>query len=252
MTARLATRRYGKNGHGYTLDGEKVPGVSSILDALPKALKQWAANCAADYAIEHWAELTEEPLTTRLDKIRYAHRDVVGAAAVRGTTVHRYGEDLVHGRPVEDPEYLGPAQAYARFLDRWKIEPIATETPVASTQHRYGGRPDLWATIGVRDNAPALIDLKTGRNVYEDVVLQLAAYRWADLWQPDGPDSEGPLEPVALVYVAHIGADDVAMIPVDVGPSDFRQFLYVKETARWLDLHGFKGSEPLLGEAERP
>jgi hypothetical protein len=255
---RLKTRKYGATGHGYTLDGAKVPGVTAILGALPKQLKQWAADCAANYAVEHWAELTEQPLTKRLDAMRYAHRDVVGAAALRGTTVHRYGEDLVHGRPVEDPEYLGPAQAYARFLDRWQIEPIATETPIASTVHRYGGRPDLWATIGVRDGATALVDLKTGKNVYEDVVLQLAGYRWADLWQPDGPDSETTLEPVELVYVAHIGPDDVRMIPVDMGNPDpghnphYRQFLYTLQTHLWLEAHGYRGPEPLLGEAETP
>ena len=251
MTARLAVRRYGATGHGYTLDGEKIDGVTSILDALPKALKQWAADCAANYALEHWDELTADTPTRRLDRIRYAHREVVGEAAMRGTLIHRYGEALVAGEPVDAaPEHLGPAQAYARFLDEWKIEPVATETPVCHTGYRYAGRPDLWATIGVRDGARALIDLKTGRNVYESTVLQIAAYRYAQLWQPDGPDSETDLPPVELAYVAHIGADSVRMLPVIAGPDELRAFLVVQHTAQWLAAHGWKGPEPLIGEAE--
>ena len=57
-------RNYG-GGHGYWLvneDGTEtdVPGVTTILsDAIPKQLKQWAADQAADYAVDHWAELFE-------------------------------------------------------------------------------------------------------------------------------------------------------------------------------------------------
>lgn len=252
MTARLKSRRYG-TGHVYHLDGQKVPGVTTILNALPKQLTQWSSDCAANYAVEHWDELAEESLTKRLDRIRYAHRDTLTAAALRGTDIHGYGEKLVAGEPVDIPaEHVGPAEAYAKFLDAWQITPVATETPVANTVHRYAGTADLWATIGARDNARALIDLKTGKGVYESAVLQLAGYRHADLWQPDGPDSEAPLPEVDLVFVAHILPDDVRMLPVTAGQAELRAFLYVQQTSRWLAAHGFKGEEPLIGEGERP
>ena len=213
---RLIRKNHGR-GHSYYLDGDKVDGVTTVLNALPKQLKQWAADISANYAVEHWDELTELSLTKRLDQIRFAHRDALSKAALRGTKIHQYGEDLVHGRPVADPEYLGPAQAYAKFLDTWDIQPVATETPLAHTTYRYGGTADLWGTIGRRDNSRALIDLKTG-NVYESVVLQLAGYRYADLWQPDGPDSEQPLPEVDEVFVAQIGADDVPAAAGDCRP----------------------------------
>lgn len=239
--------------HEYFLDGDKIDGVTSILNALPKELKQWAANCAAEFAVEHWDELTETPLARRLDKIRYAHRDTVNRAALRGTTIHRYGEALVRGEPVDaDPEYLGPAQAYARFLDRWRIEPVAIETPVCSPTHRYGGRADLWGTIGARDGARALIDLKTGSGIYESVVLQCAAYRYAEFWQAPGATGMTLTPPVDLVYVAHIGPDDVAMLPVKADGDAYRAFLYVQQTSHWLKAHGYKAPDPLVGEAERP
>lgn len=257
---RLKFRRYGATGHGYLLDGEKIPGVTTILNALPKQLKQWAADCAANYAVEKWDELAEQSLTRRLDAIRYAHRDVVGEAALRGQEIHGYGEKLAKGETVDIPdEYRGPAQAYARWLDRWEVEPVATEAAIVNLTHRYGGRGDLWATVGKRDGALCYLDIKTGKNVYESTVLQIAAYDGAELWQPDGPDSEQPYEPVDLAFVAHVLTDDVRMLPVrgvggNVKPMvpEFRTFLYVKQIHHWLEAHGYKGDEPLIEAAERP
>jgi hypothetical protein len=212
---RLVSRKYGATGHGYLLDGEKIAGVTTILNALPKQLKQWAADCSANYAVEHWDDLSKKPMTKKLDEIRYAHRDVVGEAALRGNQIHGFGERLVKGLEVDIPEeYLGPSQAYARFLDEWAIEPLATEAAIVNTRYRYGGRGDLWGDIGKRDGALAYIDLKTGTNVYQSVVLQSVAYDNADLWQPDGPDSEQPYEQVDLIYGAHSLPDSVRMLPV--------------------------------------
>lgn len=258
--ARFKSRKYGAHGHGYLLDGEKVDGVTGILNALPKSLKQWGADCAANYAIEHWSELSETPLTKRLDRIRYAHKETLSEASARGTEIHGYAEQLVHGTADQVPdEHIGPAQALARCYDLWQLEPIATEALVGSVTHRYGGRGDLWATIGVRDGARAYVDVKTGKNIYESVVLQCAAYDGAELWQPDGVESEEPYEPVELVYVAHVLPDDVRMLPirgaggaVKPGPAEFREFLYLQQTTHWLDRHGYRGDEPLVEAAERP
>lgn len=247
-------------GRVYRIDGNEVPSVTTILNALPKNLSQWAADAAANTAVERWDELGQLPLTKRLDVIRYAHRDVVNAAALRGTEIHDYGDKLVRGETVEIPqEYLGAAQAWARHIDLWQIEPIATEAAVANLTHGFAGRGDLWGTVGARDGARAYIDLKTGKNLYESVVLQCAGYDGAEVWQPDGPESEEPYEPVELMYVAHILPDAVRMVPVrgvaDVGRTgvaEFRMFLYVKQVHHWLKRHGYKGEDQLLGEAERP
>lgn len=252
MTPRLKRRNHGR-GHSYTIDGFPADGVTTILNALPKQLTQWSSDIAANYAVEHWEELTGESMTKRLDRIRYAHRDALSAAGLRGTQIHALGERLSHGAAVEVPdEHRGPVEAYARFLDRWEIEPIATESPVANTEYLYGGTTDLTATIGARDGARALIDIKTGKGVYESTVLQLAAYRFCDLWQPDGPESEEALPPVDLVYVAHVLGDDVRMLPVIAGEAEWKEFLYVQVTSQWLKRHGFRGDDPLIGEAETP
>lgn len=244
-------------GRAASFDGTKVERVTDVLNALAKpGLTQWAADCAADYAVDHWDDLAEQATSKRLTSIRYAHRDTVKRAMAAGTDVHKMGEALVAGEPVEPPDELrGMVEAYARFLDEWRIEPVAIETPVAYTgQAPYAGRADLWATIGKRDNARALVDLKTGKAVYAEVCLQLAAYVGADLWHPNGPDSEQPKPDVDLVYVAHIRADTVDMLPVPAAltAAQWRTFRYVQQVSRWIKRHGYNGDEVLVGEPEQP
>lgn len=252
MTARLHVT---PKGRVYKIDGEPVPSVTTILNALPKELKQWAADCAANFAVEHWEELAEQPITKRLDRMRYAHRDVVKAAALRGTEIHDLGERVAKGEAVDVPaEHRGPVEAYARFADAFDVEPVASEAPIGHTVHRYAGRSDLWAwlTTAKHGRHYALIDLKSGGNIYAETVLQLAGYAGGDIWQPDGPESEAPLPPVDAVYVAHIMPDAVRLLPVERRPADFRMFLYIQQTAAWLKAHGFRGPVPLIGDQIQP
>lgn len=243
-------------GRAAKLDGAPVVRVTDVLNALSKpGLVQWAADCAADYAVDHWHELDGLSTTKRLAAIRYAHREAVDRAKVDGTTVHGFGERLVRGEPVTPPDALrGMVESYARFLDDWQIEPVAIETPVAwSGPAPYAGRTDLHATIGVRDGASALVDLKTGKAVYAETALQLAAYAHADLWQPNGPESETTKPRPDLVYVAHVRADRVDMIPVPAAldPNQWRVFRYAQQLSTWIRAHaGLNAPDPLIGEPE--
>lgn len=255
---RLTYRKYGK-GHAYYIDDVKVDGVTTILNSLPKSLAQWAADAGANYAVEHWDELAQAPLTKRLDAIRYAHRDIKNAAALRGTEIHSMGQKLVEGLPVDFGDHQGPVEAYARFLDMWEIEPERTEFPLVNFTYRYGGTGDLMCTIGKRDGVRAFVDLKTGNNVYESTVLQLAAYNNAEAWQPLGVDakpadrvaSQEAFVPAEETWVAHILPDTVRFSPVRTS-GQFRAFLYLQQVHHWLTAHGFKGEEPLIGDPIRP
>ena len=232
---RLTRRNHGR-GHSYRLDGNKVPGVTTILNALPKQLTKWAAEKAADHALNHWDELATLPPSERHKRIMWAHREDVTSKGIRGTRIHALGDKLAHGHDVTVPEDLvGPVEAYARFLDYWQIDVHATETPIGHTRYRYGGTADLWGSIGRLGISSALIDLKSGKGLYDETALQLAGYRYADLWQPDGPSSEEELPDVEEVYVAHITPDDVRLVPVEVTPETFRGFLYVFEVSKLLE-----------------
>lgn len=229
---RLVRRNYGR-GHGYKLDGRKAVGVTTVLDVMDKpALRNWYAKTAAERAVNEWDTIATMPVAERLTYIQYGPRDKVQKAALRGNQIHDLGEKLAHGEEVDvPPEHVGPVEAYARWLDEWEVEPIAAETPLAHTEHGYAGTADLWARVGARDGAVCLLDIKTGSGVYNETGLQLAAYRYSNLMQPEkGVEIETPA--VDLVYVAHVNPDHVRTLPVVADEHVFRTFLYLLQIHR--------------------
>lgn len=223
MSPRFKRRNYG-SGHGYTLDGEKVPGVTTVLDVLDKpALVNWAAKQSAEHAIEHWAELSELPLLQRAERIEKARFATNKKAIVRGHRIHEFGDKMATGAAVEVPdEYRGPAEAYARFLDEWELETLATETPVCHTDYRYAGTFD--AIVHSPRLGVVMLDIKTGKNVYAETALQLAAYRFANLMIDDQPmiHTDG-------AYVAHVLGDTVDLVPLKQDKAVLETFLYLLE-----------------------
>jgi hypothetical protein len=237
MTARLIRRNAG-TGHSYRLDGEPVVGVTTACGALPKpALVDWSARVTASYAVDHWDDLAAMLPSERLQVLTKSRFISNNAAKVRGTTIHALGDAVSRGEEVDAGEHVAEVEAYARFLDRWDVEVHATETPCANTRYQYAGTADAWATFGRGELAGqrVLLDIKTGKGVYDEAALQLAAYRYCDLWQPHGPESEEPLPEVESVVVAHVLPDAGRLLPIEAGPDQFRQFLYVMQTKRWVD-----------------
>lgn len=220
---RFQRRNHGQN-HSYRLDGEKIPGVTSVIKVLDKpALVGWAAKQSASYAIENWAELGDLPLMERATKIEKARFDTTKKATTRGHRIHEFGDRLSRGESVEVPdEYRGPAEAYAKFLDDWEMETVVTETPVCHTEYRYGGTFDA---IGRSPRlGQVMLDIKTGKGVYAETALQMAGYRFADLMIDDEPmiDTDG-------AYVAHVLGDTVDLVPIKQDDSITAAFLYCLE-----------------------
>lgn len=231
---RFVRRNYG-SGHGYLLDGEKVPGVTTVIKVLDKpALVNWAAKQSAGYAIEHWDELAGLPLIDRAAKIEKARFVSNKKAIVRGNRIHEFGEKLSTGQPVEVPdEYRGPAEAYARFLDLWQLDVLRAETPVCHTEYRYAGTFD--AIVHAPRLGTVMLDIKTGSGVYAETALQLAAYRYANLMVDDEPmiDTDG-------AYVAHVTGDTVDLVPLKQDEQVTAAFLYCLELYEtWLKRTGW-------------
>lgn len=250
MSARFSRRNYGR-GHAYYLDGQKLPGVTTILgDGLAKpALINWAAKTVAGYAIDNWADLTLEKPSERLkvlEKAHYADRD---AAGKRGTEVHHLAEKLSKGEEVTVPDELaGHVDAYVRFLDDFDPQVVLTETPVVSlTAWPYAGTFDLIADFpGL--NQRLLCDVKTARSgVFPDNALQLAAYRYAT-HRPGPGDELLPMPEVDGCAVIHVRSDGYSLVPVQAGPAEHRFFLYCRELWRWQN----EASKEIVGEELAP
>ncbi|MDO5677492.1 MAG: hypothetical protein Q4G35_08310 [Propionibacteriaceae bacterium] len=238
--ARFARKNHA-NSHSYTLDGHRIPGVTTIIGILDKpALVGWAAKETAAYADEHWTELSALRSADRIERLTKARFATNRRAIVRGNRVHALGERLFKGEEIPEgdisPELRPWVEGYARFLDEWEFEFIATEMPLCSTDYRYGGTADGFAWSPRLGNV--LLDLKTGKGVYGETALQLAAYRYADLGLsavekigPRGGRStvweECPVPQVDTTVVAHIREDGTSLIPVKGDEETHEAFLYM-------------------------
>lgn len=146
-------------------------------------------------------------------------------AAARGTDVHGFAEELVHGRPVDVPaDLVRRVDGYARWLDAWGVRPLLTERPCANREAWYAGRFDLVATIG---ETTWLLDCKTSRGVYGDTSLQLAAYARAEFYVDDD-GAEFPLPHIERIGVAHITDDGTDLYEMGSVGDGFRAFLHAK------------------------
>lgn len=163
----------------YTVNGEKLPSVTTILGILDKPGLPWAAEKltaagAVELAREGALPLHPAGVLSAMGARNLRFRQVWDGKADRGKLSH---EDLVHlaaGRelpPLSDypREQRGFISGVAAFMADYRPTIHESETMVASLEHGYSGRPDLVVTLGVDrllDGEPAprgrgLLDLKT-------------------------------------------------------------------------------------------
>lgn len=249
FTAPIKRRNYGR-GHGYRdANGLKVPGVTTIMSAgLPKHLENWAAETVAADAVDHWDELAELTVSERYKRLSKAHRAASGAASARGTKVHALATGLVAGDEVIVPDELAAyVDSYVQFLDEWDPAPIAVEAACVSYRHGYAGTFDLLAdvpTLGL-----GILDIKVTKAVYGDVALQLAGYRYCDVYlgdkQDDGTVPEYPMPETEFAAVIHVRQDGYDLVPIEAGPEQHRVLLYVAQVAAFKDTDRELVGEPL-------
>lgn len=223
-------------GHRYLLDGERIPGVTTIIgDGLPKpALMNWGIKTVASAAVDQWDELAELPVSERIEKLKKAPWEDRDTAARRGSEVHTLAEKLGAGEKIDVPEELaGHVEACVAFLNDWNPEILVAERPVFSRRHKYGGTFDLIATLA--DGQRWLLDYKTNRSgPFGETALQLAAYRAADFYL-DEDSNEQALPAVDACGVIWLRADGYDLVPFEAGPRQHRAFLYVAQVAALQD-----------------
>lgn len=205
-------------GHRYRLDGQPIRSVTTLLQVLAKpALVAWAANQAADYAIDHWADLEHKNPSERRALIAGAHRRRKDKAAARGTQIHTWAEQLLAGQPVEVPdEHTATVEAFARWWETSGFTALHSECAVYAEEDDllgipYAGRFDLLAEhprYGV-----TLCDWKTGKGVYGEFAVQLAGYDAAE-WLQVG-EQDRPMPAINTLAVVHIQPDGPTVHTLD-------------------------------------
>lgn len=173
----------------YNAAGDKVPGTTTIIGRFKESggLIQWAYKSGREH---------ERMVAQGKEAPRHLY-DVRDAAAEAGTLAHDMIEAHILGKDYEAPavseDTLTKARnAFAQFLewrDQSRMEIIATEKAYVSERYQFGGTVD---GIG-RDikGRIVLIDWKTSNGVYQDMLVQLAAYSLlleenAPEWTPQG------------------------------------------------------------------
>jgi len=226
-------------GHYYKdATGARVPGVTTIIDdGVPKpALINWAANATADYAVDNWDDLGGLGPAARLKKLQNARYEAKDTASKRGTEVHLAAEQLLAGKPAQVPEEIaGHVEAYARFLDEFKVEAEHVEFSCVSYKWGYAGTADLFASLVLPDKGRVrmLLDLKTSRSgVFGETALQLAAYRHADVWIIDGEEFTPPTADYTAAI--HVRSDGYDLVPVEAGEAEFKDFLYAARVGQFV------------------
>lgn len=143
-------------------DGTRVPGVTTYLNVLNKpALIKWANNLGL----------------RGIDSTRF-----VDDLADAGTLAHNM--ILAHFKD-ETPDFADFTEynielasnsflSFKEWAKPFTIEPVLCETPLVSEQYRFGGTPDLLANV---DGIATLLDFKTGKALYPEHFIQVAAYR---------------------------------------------------------------------------
>ena len=249
-------------GRTYTIDGRPLWSVTTIIGAgLPKpAIAGWQAKTIAEYAVANWRQIGAMLTTVKMRAVPDAgyhiatDPDAVKAAVDwlkgspwreserkmnLGSAVHAEAEAYVLGAPRPDPpltvgRYIA---SFRNFLDDFAPVYEMTEATVYSIAESFAGTLDAIVDIGGRR---LLIDYKTGKDIYPDVCLQLAAYANAEFILLDDGRSV-PMLPVDGAAALHLreydpevpGDRGYSLIPADISAPVFKAFLFVREVMRW-------------------
>ena len=228
--------------HHYTYEGQTYPGATSILSVLDKSgpLMAWASRETANAAIRMAADLPKLIETVGEDGARKALTAKSGwerdEAARLGTEVHRLADLVVTGQPTPPmPENVRTrVLAYSVW---WKASGWTLRLSEAAVVHpdaHYGGTFDLLARDP--DGRTILADIKTGKGVYSEAALQLAAYGMAPLVAPFDSDTAYPMPTIDRYVIIHVLADTVREIEVPVGDAERQAFLACCDLAAWRDM----------------
>ena len=145
-------------------DGTIVPGVTTITGSQlgwnKQALITWANNIGLK------GISASKYKDDKADIGTLAHAMVTDWLLEIKTDTSDYSKNQIEAAE-------NSALSFFEWAKNKKIKPILIETPFVSEEYKFGGKPDIYGKI---DNSLELIDLKTGSGIYEEMIIQVAAY----------------------------------------------------------------------------
>lgn len=228
-----------------------APSVTTVLGIINKpALSFAAAKETALLAVNSRSWRTMNP-NHAVDHLKRHHRAVWDAKASRGTLVHDYANSWSQGLEVEvEDDCLPYMDALEQFYTDWRPAWVEVERTViyAREPNAYGGSFDGIADLA--DNKRWLLDIKTGTSVWEEVSLQLAAYRYADrmgIYNERGDliDTE-PVVQVDRCGVIHLKADGTYdLVPVRSERAEWDYFMACRRVWDFVNIKDTRIGPPM-------
>lgn len=242
--------------HRYYFNGEgPKPSVTTILEILDKpALTTWKQQQVAK-AMHHFAlegyfdhpatgDFWDEERAVK-ESLAWVRKTRTDAASV-GSGVHHLA-DMALRASVSDPnawkvdEGTQPyIDAYRAFSEAYMPSSFISSEKSVWSLNGYGGTYDLLMMI---DGELWLIDIKTGKGLYPEFALQLAAYRWADYIILPGDPTTYDMPHIDRTGVLHLRPDQYPQgyrlweYPTSY-ETDYIPFLGLLEAYNWKQKQG--------------
>src|SRR5690606_28993252 len=217
----------------------KVPGVTSILNMLPKGfLSFWAAKSVAERTADNIGPVVALLASTgnrqaAVDLMKGAPRRDTAQAAEAGTAAHDLFERLAKGEEAGrvTPELAPYVGIFRGFEQQYAPEFVHLEQTVWSETHGYAGSFDFMARLtdpDTKETGLYIGDWKTTRSgVHAEVALQMTAYSRADyIVTPAGEKLEIPKLDGGVVV--HARPEGGKVVPTRLDDELFEIFLALR------------------------
>lgn len=246
-----------QGGRFYDIDGALLPSVTNILNCIGKpALIGWAAKTEREHCLQAACDLYGDiragikpmdvlvyrsTLEARIGKQKAHQRELAKAGEI-GTQVHALIEwnirrDLglpVKAQPVVSDRAQWAFMAFEDWRKAHEFQPVVAEQVVWSREHGYAGTMDVLGAVTLPGvgRVQAVVDWKTGSRIYDEAMLQNAAYVTALL---EMGHAEPPVHGV-IVRFPKVETDpdfEVKHVHADEHPELLRVFLAARDLWRW-------------------
>lgn len=199
----------------YGIDGGKFRSSTTILNVLEKeGLHPWIAWTTAKKLRELVLDpiikgdmtpqqLSEMDMDALLKQATSAHRAARDEAGDMGSLIHKVIEEyykdnsnqaILDNYTKTIPELTAPILAFMEWQAKYKIWPVVAEHTVYSKLHGYAGTLDLECLAVIGDSTNRIIvDFKSSTGLYDEHILQLASYVFAQMEMSGKPYSGGML-----------------------------------------------------------
>ena len=266
-------------------EGESYPSVTNILGVLNKpALVNWSATREREMVIRAASALYEDlPAAPKMSRAAYAatllkrlgHEKAYTKELEKACEIGSQAHELIEwnlrkelGQRVGPQPQIGEKAgwafaAYQRWRERVSLKPLMIEQTVWSREHEYAGTMDWLGDVDVRsllydyperlaaipENTRALVlgDWKTGKGIYEEALLQNAAY--VEAFTEMGHGEKGTIWGV-IVRLPKVETDpdfEVRVIAPDQQAELFTSFLAARDLWRFTQKHNawMKAAKPV-------